>query len=87
MTIESYKNRTQKWTTPNYRPRSREIMNVLGGICPSVCLCVCLSSPVCLSELSCFGVKGGHYQSEGFVCVSVIRRRRRIISWMCSISL
>ena len=32
-----------------------------------------------------FGVKGGRYQSEGFVCVSVIRRCRRIISRMRSI--
>ncbi len=32
-----------------------------------------------------FEVKGGHYQSGGFVCVSVIRERVRIISQMRSI--
>ncbi len=31
---------------------------------------------VCMSELSC--LKSGHYQSEVFICVSVIKQRMRI---------
>ncbi len=41
-----------------YRPRS-EGDNVIGSIRPSVRLCE---------------AKGGHYQSEGYVCLSVISR-------------
>ncbi len=32
-----------------------------------------------------FGINGGHYRSEGFVCVSTIKGRVRIISLMRSI--
>ena len=46
-------------------------MHLVASICPSIRLCVC----VCLSVK--FGVKGGHYWSEGFVCLSVI-------SWACA---
>ncbi len=58
-----------------YRPRS-EGDNVIGSVRPSVCVFVraLLFTP--------FEGKGGHYQSEGFVCVSVIRGRMRIISRM-----
>ena len=58
-----------------YRPQS-EGDNVLGSIRTSVRVCV---------RALLFGVKGGHYQSEGFVCVSVIRGHMRIISPMRSI--
>ncbi len=36
-----------------------------------VCLSVCPSSPAWTVK---FGAKGGHYLSEGFVCLSVISR-------------
>ncbi len=42
---------------------AREIMYLVAPVHPLVCVCVCLS-----------GVKGGHYRSEGFVCLSVIKR-------------
>ncbi len=62
---------------------AREIMYLVA----SVCLCVCVSVRAFLAEpLNLkFGVKGGHYQSEIFVCVSVIKGHMRIISRMWSI--
>ncbi len=35
-------------------------------------MCVCLSVRAHLFEPFDLGVKGGHYRSEGFVCLSVI---------------
>ncbi len=56
----------------NYRPRS-EGDNVIGSVRlsvrPSVCPSVCVSVRALL-----LGAKGGHYRSEGFVCLSVISR-------------
>ncbi len=54
---------------------AREIMYV-ASVHPSVfvCVSVCLSSPAVK-----FGVKSGHYQSGGFVCLSVIRGHVPII--------
>ncbi len=51
-----------------YQPQSEGDIKMY--LVASVRSFVCL--PVCLSELSC--LKGDHYRSEGFVCLSVISR-------------
>ncbi len=53
----------QKLCTLIINREVREIMHLIASACPSVRLCV---------YLSVYGVKGGHYRSEGFVCLSVI---------------
>ena len=65
------------WLLDFYRPRSLEIMHLVASVCPFVCLCP-LSRPNHLTNRS-------HYQSEVFVCVSVISKHIRIIVRMRSI--
>ncbi len=60
---------------------AREIMYLVASVRPSVCLSVC---PLPLSRLNRL-TYNHHYQSKVIVCVSVIRRRRRIIARMRSI--
>ncbi len=42
----------------------------------------CVGPLVCTPTAEPFGVKNDHYQSEKFVCVSVIMGLMQILSWM-----